>query len=166
MFTLIPNILKHIDIFRCIEVIKNVFCLTWVIKNVFCFIGVIKYVFRFDCVAKVFPTDPRCEYPSEFSTTSMILHQRWMQLGFWNLWGVCEVGDGATAFDQNIGYWDVSNGQDFVSEIKYEQNKIDHTSFMTVLLIVNSIHHLSHKHHHCLLSILFVIIFTCISITE
>ena len=38
---------------------------------------------------------------------------------------------GATSFDQDIGSWNVSNGQYFVSEIKNEQNKIDHTTFMT-----------------------------------
>jgi len=39
---------------------------------------------------------------------------------------------GATAFDQDIGSWNVSNGQNFVSEIKKEQHKIYHTTFMTV----------------------------------
>ena len=38
----------------------------------------------------------------------------------------------ATSFNQDIGSWNVSNGQDFVSEINNEQNKIDHTTFMTV----------------------------------
>ena len=38
----------------------------------------------------------------------------------------------ATSFDQDIGSWNVSNGDAFVSEIKNEQNKIDHTTFMTV----------------------------------
>ena len=38
----------------------------------------------------------------------------------------------ATSFDQDIGSWNVSKGTDFVSEIKNEQNKIDHTTFMTV----------------------------------
>ena len=38
----------------------------------------------------------------------------------------------ATAFNQNIGSWVVSNGTNFVSENKKEQNKIDHTTFMTV----------------------------------
>jgi len=30
----------------------------------------------------------------------------------------------ATAFNQNIGSWNVSKGTDFVSEIKIEQNKL------------------------------------------
>ena len=37
----------------------------------------------------------------------------------------------ATSFDQDLGSWNVSNGQKFVSEIKNEQHKIDHTTFMT-----------------------------------
>jgi len=49
---------------------------------------------------------------------------------------------GPTAFDQDIGSWNVSNGQNFVSEIKIEQIKY----ILTILLIV--------------------IIFTSISITE
>ena len=49
----------------------------------------------------------------------MLQLQKWM---FYN----------QTTFNQDIGSWDVSNGQDFVSEINNEQNKIDHTTFMTV----------------------------------
>ena len=40
--------------------------------------------------------------------------------------------NGAESFDKDLGSWNVSKGTNFVSEIKNEQNKIDHTTFMTV----------------------------------
>jgi len=73
----------------------------------------------------------------------------------------------ATAFNQDIGSWNVSNGEQFVSEIKNEQNQNILLYYIhDCLLLVNDIidHHLSHN-HHCHLSILLVvIIFTSISI--